>query len=264
MSSLTLASFPLTIRPAIVVFFRQLLCWRSMWRQFLIMRLIEPAIFFYGLSLGFARIVPELGGVDYKTFLLPGSIAMSMMFSSLIDGSYGAYTRIFMQRTWPSFLATPTRVWHIMVGEMVFTALRSLVSAFMLLLAGVLLGAKVSVLGFILAIPLLMLLSMTLMAIGYVASGLARNMNDFDFVWAFVLTPMMVFSGALNDLSTFPEALQWVAQLFPLTHGVEALRGLMLGTIGLWAVLGHMLVIAVMGAVSVTIAHHLLQQRLTD
>lgn len=248
--------------PAAIVFFRQVLCWRTMWRQFLVMRLIEPAIFFYGLGAGFAKLVPMLGGVDYKTYLLPGSIAMAMMFSSLIDGSYGAYVRIFMQKTWPSFLATPTRVWHIMAGEMTFAGLRSVLSASMLLLAGVVLGAKVSVVGFILGIPLLIILSMTLMAVGYVATGLVRSIDDFDFIWAFVLTPMMVFSGAMMDLSAFPVALQWFAQIFPLTHGVAALRGLMLGTMGPVEVLGHMAAMLAIGFVCVLVAHRLLEKRL--
>lgn len=254
----------LRFAPALVVFYRQALCWRSMWRQFLILRLVEPAIFFYGLGMGFSKLIPDMAGVDYKTFLLPGSIAMSMMFGSLIDGSYGAYTRIFMQRTWPSFLATPTRVSHIMLGEMVFTGLRSVVAAVMLLVAGILLGAKASILGFILAIPLLILLSMSLMAVGYVATGLARSMNDFDFVWAFVLTPMMVFSGAMVSLETFPVALQWFAQIFPLTHGVAAIRGLLLGTMGPLAVLGHMAALALILGVCALVAHKLLQRRLMD
>lgn len=250
--------------PAMVVFWRQVLCWRSMWRQFMILRLVEPAIFFYGLGAGFGRLIPELGGVDYKTFLLPGSIAMSMMFGSLIDGSYGAYVRIFMQRTWPSFLATPTRVSHIMMGEMSFAGMRSVLSATMLLTAGMLLGAKVSIVGFILGLPLLILLSMTLMAVGYVATGLARSIDDFDFVWAFVLTPMMVFSGAMMDLRVFPEFLQWFAWCLPLTHGVAALRGLMLGTAGFGEVLGHMAALAAMLAVCTLVAHKLLKQRLVD
>lgn len=259
-----MADLRITLWPAVIVFWRQLLCWRTMWRQFLIMRLLEPAIFFYGLGVGFSKLIPELGGVDYKTFLLPGSIAMGMMFSCLIDGSYGAFVRIFMQKTWPSFLATPARVWHIMLGEMTFTGLRSVLSASMLLIAGMTLGAKVNVIGFILGIPLIILLGMTLMAVGYVASGLARTMDDFDFVWAFVLTPMMVFSGAMMDLRVFPEPLQWFAQMLPLTHGVAALRGLMLGTIGPLAVLGHMAALAAMLAVCVTLAHTLLKRRLMD
>lgn len=250
--------------PAMIVFLRQLLCWRTMWRQFLVMRLVEPAIFFYGMGMGFSKLVPILGGVDYKTFLLPGSIAMGMMFGSLIDGSYGAYVRIFMQKTWPAFLSTPTRVWHIMAGELVFTGLRSLVSASMLLIAGVALGAHVSVVGFLLGIPLLILLSMTLMAVGYVATGLVRSIDDFDFIWAFVLTPMMVFSGAMMDLHVFPEPLQWFAQILPLTHGVAALRGLMLDTMGPLQVLGHMGALAVICVVCVLVAHKLLKKRLVD
>lgn len=250
--------------PAGVIFFRQVLCWRTMWRQFMIMRLVEPTIFFYGVSLGFAKLIPEIAGHDYRSFLLPGSMAMGLMFGSLIDGSYGAYVRIFMQKTWPSFLSTPTRVRDIMTGEMVFAGLRSVLSATLLMIAGALLGAKVSWLGFVLAIPLIILLSMSLMAMGYVATSLVRSIDDFDFVWAFMLTPMMVFSGVMVDPKIFPEWLQWLTQLLPLTHGIAALRGLLLGGMGPVAVLGHMAALALTLAICVTLAHKLLSRRLVD
>lgn len=252
------------IGPAGVVFTRQVLCWRTMWRQFIIMRLVEPTIFFYGLGLGLGALIPQMGGHDYKSFLLPGSMAMGLMFGGLIDGSYGSFVRIFMQKTWPAMLATPTRISHIMMGEMAWTAVRGVISASLLLVAGVLLGAKVSFAGFVLAIPLVMLLSMTVMAVGYVATGLARTIDDFDFIWAFLLTPMTVFSGVMIDIRVFPEPLQWFAQLLPLTHGVAALRGLLLGEIGVAAVLGHMVTLALMLAVCVTVAHRLLKRRLVD
>lgn len=102
------------------------------------------------------------------------------------------------------------------------------------------------------------------MAVGYVATGLVRSIDDFDFIWAFVLTPMMVFSGAMMDLHVFPEPLQWFAQILPLTHGVAALRGLMLDTMGPLQVLGHMGALAVICVVCVLVAHKLLKKRLVD
>lgn len=253
-----------SLQPALVVFYRQVLSWRTLWRQFIIMRLVEPTIFFYGISLGFSKLIPELAGHDYKSFFLPGSMALGLMFGCLIDGSYGAYVRIFMQKTWPSFLSTPARISHIMIGEMSWTAIRGTMAATLLFIAGSLLGAKVSLIGFILAIPLIMLLCASLMAIGYVATSFARTMEDFDFVWAFILTPMMVFSGVMVDISIFPRWLQIAAQFLPLTHGVAGLRGLLLGGMPFLTVLWHMFVLALIGVVAVLVAHRRLKHRLVE
>lgn len=253
-----------TWHPIAVVFLRQMLSSRTLWRQFIIMRLVEPMIFFYGIGLGFGALIPQLAGHDYKTFLLPGSICLALMFGSLLDGSYSAYVRAFTQRTWISFIATPTRVIDIMVGEMAWTGLKSILSASLMMVAGIVLGAKVSFIGFLLAIPVALLLSMSLMAIGYIATGLVRDMNDFDMVWAFVMTPMMVFSGVMVDIRIFPEWLQILTQFLPLTHGIAAIRGLMLGEIGLLGVLWHMLVLAGICVAATWYSHRLLKRKLVD
>lgn len=250
------------LQPAAVVFYRQMLSWRTLWRQFLLMRLVEPTIFFYGISLGFGKLIPEINGYDYRSFLLPGSLALGVMFSSLVDGSYSAYVRAFNQRNWPAYLATPTRLIHIMLGEMAWCATRAMMSAAMLLCAGLLLGAKVSIVGFVLALPVIALLSMTLMAVGYVATGLARGIDDFDIVWAFLLTPMLVFSGVMVDIRIFPEWLQVVAHLLPLTHGLESIRPLMLGHAEILPLLAHMAALVAIMAAAITLAHRLLYKRL--
>ena len=50
---------------------------------------------------------------------------------------------------------------------------------------------------------------------------------------------MFLFSGTFFPVSQMPLALELLAYLTPIWHGVELCRGLMLGTIELLPALGH-------------------------
>ncbi|PZP38748.1 MAG: hypothetical protein DI585_06440 [Pseudomonas fluorescens] len=221
------------------VFLRQFLSWRSNWRTFLLMRLIEPAIFFYGIGLGIGHFIPQVGGHDYLSYLLPGSVALALMFAGLFEGTYNAYSRAYMQRTWFSYLATPTRVRDILVGEMAWCTVRTMLSTILLILVGVLLGAKISIWGTLLALPFMTLTVLSIMTLGYVVMSFANSMNDFDYIWPFLATPMMVFSGVMVDVSHFPMLLKVVTWFLPLTHTLQIVRPLMLGEFPIVDILLH-------------------------
>jgi lipooligosaccharide transport system permease protein len=46
-----------------------------------------------------------------------------------------------------------------------------------------------------------------------------------------VITPLFLFSGVFFPVARFPEPLRTIASFTPLYHGVELVRGLMLGTL---------------------------------
>jgi lipooligosaccharide transport system permease protein len=221
------------------VFLRQFLSWRSNWRTFLLMRLVEPAIFFYGIGLGLGHFIPQVNGHSYLSYLLPGSVSLALMFAGLFEGTYNAYSRAYMQRTWFSYLATPCNIRDIMLGEMAWCAVRTMLSTLLLIAVGLLLGAKASWWGTLLALPFMTLTVLSIMTLGYALMSFANSMNDFDYIWAFLATPMMVFSGVMVDIAHFPPLLQLVTWLLPLTHTLKIVRPLMLGEFDLGSIALH-------------------------
>lgn len=251
-----------SLQPAQIVFYRQFLSSRANWRNFLLFRLVDPAIFFFGISLGLGHFISQINGYDYRSFLLPGSICLTLMFSGLFEGSFNAYSRAYMQRTWFAYLATPTGLRDILGGEMVWCAVRSLVSVALLLLVGLVAGAKINLLGTMLAIPFIILTVCALMSVGYLFMSYARNMNDFDILWALIATPMMVFSGVMVDFNTFPPLVQAIGWCLPLTHALEIIRPLMLGYATPGQVLLHAAVLLAITVVTLFLAHRQLHKKI--
>jgi len=73
----------------------------------------------------------------------------------------------------------------------------------------------------------------------------------------FVSFPMLLLSEVWFSLDNAPAWLVAVSQCFPLTHMVQAARDIMINGAGFMAVSHHILVLAVMSVVFLTIAAYL-------
>lgn len=78
----------------------------------------------------------------------------------------------------------------------------------------------------------------------------AERDGMFPAIQRFVVIPLFLFGGAFYPLSQLPVAVQWVAKIAPLWHGVVVARGFTteqvdwpgvaghLGYVALWVVAG--------------------------
>jgi lipooligosaccharide transport system permease protein len=58
-----------------------------------------------------------------------------------------------------------------------------------------------------------------------------RTPEAFNGIFRWVITPLFLFSGTFFPIASLPDAIQPIAWLSPLFHGVELTRGATLGTI---------------------------------
>lgn len=81
----------------------------------------------------------------------------------------------------------------------------------------------------------------TSLAMGTLFSAFARNeFQLFQFI-PIVIIPQMMFCGLINLRET-PMVLQWLAKIFPLTYGADALRDVMLRGRGFADIYGDLLI----------------------
>jgi lipooligosaccharide transport system permease protein len=84
----------------------------------------------------------------------------------------------------------------------------------------------------VLGIPAAVLTGMAFAAPIAGFSATQRTPEKFNAVFRFGITPLFLFSGTFFPISNLPAAIQPIAWLSPLWHGVELSRALALGTIG--------------------------------
>jgi lipooligosaccharide transport system permease protein len=83
----------------------------------------------------------------------------------------------------------------------------------------------------LLAIPAAVLTGLAFAAPLAAFSATQKNPNKFSAIFRFGITPLFLFSGTFFPIASLPSALQALAWLTPLYHGVALTRGLSLGTI---------------------------------
>lgn len=242
------------------VWLRHLRVWRKLAGPALLGNIGEPLLYLFGFGYGLGTLVGPVEGLDYITFLASGFICASAMNTASFEGTYSAFTRMTVQETWTSMLYTPLNISDILIGEVVWAATKSLLSASLILLVAALMGA---VAGWqaLWALPVALLTGSCFAAMALVVTAVARSYDFFLYYFTLLLTPMLLFSGVFFPLEGMPQAIQQLAGVLPLSHAIALVRPLVTGQ-PLEGVFSHLVVLLSYGGVALMVAVALVRRHI--
>jgi lipooligosaccharide transport system permease protein len=250
---------------ALAVWWRHVLVWQRLFWASISTNVFEPLLFLFAFGYGLGAIIGTLGDLPYLVFILPGMMAYSAMFAASFESTLSAYARFRMQRTWDAMLATPLSLTEVLLGEALWATTKAMISSLCVLLVGWLWGGIPSAGGALLAIPVLALGAACFAAVGLAATAHARSWDFFNYVFTFWVTPMFIFSGVFFEISRFPDAIEALSWILPMTHLVAVVRPLTAGLpLGAPAALGHIAYLVVLALVAFALARYRLGRRMFD
>jgi ABC-2 type transport system permease protein len=184
-----------------------------------------PLFFLVFLGFGLNGVVkmPGLGGTNYIQFLIPGMVAMSVLFTSVFSGVQIIWDKQFgfLKET----LVAPISRLEIMAGQTVGGATNAFLQGCIILVLSLLVGLRVSsAAGFLVAFGFMALIGVAFTAFGIAIASRMEDMTGFQLIMNFVIFPIFGLSGALFPISSLPEWAQPITLLDPLTYGVEGIR----------------------------------------
>jgi lipooligosaccharide transport system permease protein len=226
----------------------------------------EPVFYLLGIGIGLGAMVPDIDGLDYGAFVLPGLLASSCLNGAITDGMFNIFFKLHFQKTYDGILATPMQVPDIALGEVLWAVSRSSLYAAAFLVVALVMG---SVLGqrlllspwAVVAFPAAVFVSAAFAAIALCMTTVIRTVEDFDPVMGLLVLPMFLFSGIFFPIAQLPGPLPWVVAVLPLYHAVELLRALTTGALAP-ALIGHIVYLAAVGCMAFVLAMRRLEQRL--
>jgi lipooligosaccharide transport system permease protein len=193
--------------------------------------LLEPILYLLALGLGLGGFVQPINGESYIQFIAPALVAVSMMYSSFYECTYASYARMYFQKTFDAIIATPITIEEVITGEILWGATKSLINSSIVLVVILVFGLIPSPL-FLLIPPVSFLVGLLFSAIAMCFTAITPNIDAFNYPSFLFITPMFLLSGTFFPLTTLPEILQIIAQIFlPLTNAVNVTRSLALGNI---------------------------------
>lgn len=185
--------------------------------------LVQPLLWLFVLGTGLSRVVrPGSAGVDFRTFLFPGVLATSVMFTAVFSGVSVVWDREFGFLR--EMLVAPIRRSSIMLGKCLGGAIVATTQSVVLLAMAGLAGVPYSPVLMLELLAILFLVSLAITAFGLLLAAKINNVQALMPVIQTVITPMMFLSGALYPTSGLPGWLAVATKLNPLTYSVQPMR----------------------------------------
>ncbi len=256
-------------RPAagyIAAYEHQILLYLRNWRGSLFSNFAQPALFLLAMGVGLGSYVDKGGssatdGVPYLQFLAPALLVSSVMQGAAGEGTFPVLAGFHWVRRYYAMYATPLTPHAIAFGQLAWNATHALLVGAIFCLVIVLFGAAASP-GIVWSIPIGVLTGVAFSAPIAAFMSTQNEMDAWNNLWRFGITPLFLFSGTFFPIDRLPEILRPIAWLLPLWHGVDLARSAALGTIGQEPLLAlaHLVILTTM-AVGGTIAMFVMFRR---
>lgn len=247
---------------------RNWLVYKRLWHRSLAFGFLQPILFLTAMGLGIGALMgasdaAAFGGVDYIDWLGPGMLAASAMQTATFESTYPIMNKIMWGRNYEAMLSTPVTIRSIVGGELGWTAFRIGTLATVFLVVLTLFGIPRSPLA-VLAIPVAVLVGIAFAACLIAFTATQKNDVGFSAIFRFVINPLFLFSGTFFPLTQIPEPARYVAWLTPLFHGVELIRGAVLGQLQPLAGLVHLGYLLAMLGIGAYLAERNLTRRMAS
>jgi ABC-2 type transport system permease protein len=211
------------LRAVSIVWRRELIRFRTD-RLRAITALVQPVLFLFVLGTGLSslagRSMPP--GISFKTFIYPGVLAMSVLFTAIFSAASIVWDREFGFLR--EILVAPVSRASIVIGKCLGGATIATFQGLVFLALAWFADVPYNPVLIITLIGELLLLSFTLTAFGVMMAARIKQFQAFMALTQMLVLPLFFLSGALYPLSGLPAWLSVLTRIDPLTYIVGPMR----------------------------------------
>ncbi|MCX7520947.1 ABC transporter permease [Microbacterium sp. STN6] len=209
----------------------------------------EPIFYLLSLGIGLGSLVGNVTAADghdipYAAFIAPGLLATAAMNGAIYDSTWNVFFKMRFAKLYEGMLSTSLGPLDVALGEIGLALARGALYALGFMVVMQVLGLNLSWWA-IAALPAVLLVAFGFASFGMGITSYMTSFQQMDLI-NIVMLPMFLLSATFYPLSVYPEPVQWVIQALPLWQGVELIRGLTTGVVGvglLWHVLYYLVMI---------------------
>ena len=188
----------------------------------MITSLAQPIIYLFILGTGLSQLIPGGSHIDYRTFIFPGVLGMTVLFTAIFSALSIVWDREFGFLR--EMLVAPVRRSALVLGKALGGAtVATLQGTVMLALAG-LVHVPYSPLLLLALLGEMALLAFTLTAFGTTIAARMAQVETFQVVMNFIVLPMFFLSGAVFPLNRLPRWLAILTKIDPMTYAIDPMR----------------------------------------
>lgn len=190
---------------------------------------IQPIMFMLLFRYVFGGAI-DTGGTTYVNFLVAGILIQMAAFGALTTSLSVAtdVRRGIVDR----FKSLPIVSFAVVTGHVVGDLFRNTISATIMIAVALLVGFRPSatLTEWLLIVGILLIFTFAMSWIAAIMGLLAKSVEAVQWMGFLVVFPLTFASAAFVPTATMPTGLRLFAENQPVTHVIEAIRALMVGT----------------------------------
>jgi ABC-2 type transport system permease protein len=204
--------------------------------------LAQPLVFLFVLGSGLSPVVrtggvPGAKGFDFRTFMFPGVVAMTVLFTAIFSAVSIVWDREFGFLR--EMLVAPVRRGALVAGKCLGGASVATLQGVIMLLLAPLVHVPFSPVLLVTLIVEMAIAAFVLTAFGILLASRMQQVESFQVVMQFFVLPMFFLSGAVFPLTNLPKWISVLAKVDPLSYAVDPMRRAVFGAKHLPATLQH-------------------------
>jgi len=190
-------------------------------RARLISSMVRPMIWLLVIGSGVGSMLQGSQQDGYLTFLVPGILAMTLLFAALLSALTLVYDKEF--GVMRMMMIAPIAHYWIVLSKLIAATLTAMVQALLLLIILLVMGLISVKIALALLLPAV-LTAICCAAIGGLIAVWSKSIDNFAVIMNFFIFPVFFLSGALYPVNQLPEYLHYIVVINPFSYGVDLLK----------------------------------------
>lgn len=196
------------------------------WRRTIVQSVAAPVIttslYFIVFGAAIGSRMPEIDGVSYGAFIVPGLLMLSILTESISNGSFGIYMPKFAGTIY-EVLSAPISAAETVLGYVGAAATKSMILGVIILLTARIFVPYEIQHPFVM-LAFLALTSVTFSLFGFLTGIWADGWEKLSIIPMLVITPLTFLGGSFYSIEMLPGAWKTIALFNPVVYLVSGFR----------------------------------------
>ena len=194
---------------------------RTIW-QSIVSPVISTSLYFVVFGAAIGSGIPEIEGVSYGAFIVPGLIMLTLLTQSTMNASFGIYFPKFTGTIF-ELLSAPVSYIEIVLGYVGAAATKSVILGLIILAtAGLFVPLRIEHPLWMAAF--LVLTAVTFSLFGFIIGVWADGFEKLQVIPLLIITPLTFLGGSFYSINVLPPVWQTISLFNPVVYLVSGFR----------------------------------------
>lgn len=190
--------------------------------QSIVSPVVSTALYFVVFGSAIGSRIPEVGGVSYGAFIVPGLVMLSLLTQSVSNASFGIYFPKFSGTIY-ELLSAPVSPLEAVIAYVGAAATKSIfLGVIIMATAALFVPMKILHPGWM--VLFLVLTAVTFSLLGFIIGIWADGFEKLQFIPTLVITPLTFLGGSFYSIDMLPPLWQKISLFNPVVYLVSGFR----------------------------------------